>query len=45
MSEAHDRVAAHLGAELLVVEGADHFAHTNHPEAWVELVRRTVALV
>jgi pimeloyl-ACP methyl ester carboxylesterase len=41
--EAHDLLAAHLGAELLVVEGADHFAHTNHPEAWVELVRRTVA--
>jgi pimeloyl-ACP methyl ester carboxylesterase len=41
---AHELLAAHLGAELLVVEGADHFAHTNHPEAWVELVRRTVAL-
>jgi pimeloyl-ACP methyl ester carboxylesterase len=42
--EAYDLLAAHLGAELLVVDGADHFAHTNHPEAWVELVRRTVAL-
>ena len=42
--DAHDLLAVHLGAELLVVEGADHFAHTNHPEAWVELVRRTVAL-
>jgi pimeloyl-ACP methyl ester carboxylesterase len=44
MLTSYDLLASHLGAELLVVEGADHFAHTNHPEAWVELVRRTVAL-
>jgi len=41
---ANHRIADRAGAELLVVEGADHFAHTNHPDAWVELVRRTVAL-
>jgi hypothetical protein len=29
---------------LYVAEGADHFAHTNQPWAWVELVRRSVAL-
>ena len=44
MLAPHRRLAEHLGADLLVVKGADHFAHTNHPEAWVELVRRTVAL-
>ena len=36
-------VAERLGAELFVAEGADHFAHTGAPEAWAELVRRTVA--
>jgi len=40
----HHRLAEAVGAELFVAEGADHFAHTNHPDAWVELVRRTVAL-
>jgi pimeloyl-ACP methyl ester carboxylesterase len=44
MLVSYDLLARHLGAELLVVEGADHFAHTNHPGAWVELARRTVAL-
>jgi pimeloyl-ACP methyl ester carboxylesterase len=42
--DAHRRVADRLGAERLVVDGADHYAHTNHPGAWVALVRRTVAL-
>jgi pimeloyl-ACP methyl ester carboxylesterase len=41
---ASHRLAERTGAELFVVDGADHFAHTNHPGAWVELVRRTVAL-
>jgi pimeloyl-ACP methyl ester carboxylesterase len=36
-------VAERIGAELFVAEHADHFAHTGAPEAWVELVRRTVA--
>jgi pimeloyl-ACP methyl ester carboxylesterase len=40
----HRRLAERIGAPLFVAEGADHFAHTNHPEAWVELVRRAVAL-
>jgi pimeloyl-ACP methyl ester carboxylesterase len=42
--EAHREVARRAGAEPFEVEGADHFAHTNHPDAWVALVRRTVAL-
>jgi pimeloyl-ACP methyl ester carboxylesterase len=41
---ANRRLAERADAELLVVEGADHFAHTNHPNAWVALVRRTVEL-
>jgi pimeloyl-ACP methyl ester carboxylesterase len=40
---AHHLVADRIGAELFVAEGADHFAHTGAAEAWVELVRRTVA--
>ena len=43
-SDAHRRLAERADAELFVAEGADHFAHTNHPAAWVELVHRTVAL-
>lgn len=42
--DAHRRLAERTGGELFVAEGADHYAHTNHPEAWVELVRRTLAL-
>ena len=42
--DAPRRLAERTGAELFVADHADHFAHTNHPEAWVELVRRTVAL-
>jgi pimeloyl-ACP methyl ester carboxylesterase len=41
---AHERLAERIDAELFVAEGADHFAHTNHPAAWVELAQRTVAL-
>jgi pimeloyl-ACP methyl ester carboxylesterase len=41
---AHRRLAEHTGGELFVVEGADHFAHTNHPEAWASFARRTIAL-
>jgi pimeloyl-ACP methyl ester carboxylesterase len=40
----HQRLADRIGAQLFIAEGADHFAHTNYPDAWVELVRRTVAL-
>ncbi len=42
--QANRRLADRIGAEWLVVPGADHFAHTNHPEAWVELVRATIEL-
>jgi pimeloyl-ACP methyl ester carboxylesterase len=38
------RVAEQARAELYVGEGADHFAHTNQPAVWAELVRRTVDL-
>lgn len=41
---AHQRLADRIGAELLRVDGADHFAHTNHPDAWEMLVRATVDL-
>ena len=44
LHEAHRRLAERTGAELFDGEGADHFAHTNHPETWAELVHRTVAL-
>lgn len=37
------KLAGLLGAEPFVGEGADHYAHTNRPEVWAELVRRTVA--
>ncbi len=43
-ADAHRRLAERTGGELLVCEGADHYAHTNHPEAWVSFVRATVAL-
>jgi pimeloyl-ACP methyl ester carboxylesterase len=43
-AHAHRRLAERIDAELFVAEGADHFAHTNHPTAWVELVHRTVEL-
>lgn len=42
--DAHRRTAEHTGGELFVAEGADHSAHLNQPSAWIELVRRTVAL-
>lgn len=41
---AYRSLAELTRAELYVGEGADHFAHTNHPEAWVGLVRATIAL-
>jgi pimeloyl-ACP methyl ester carboxylesterase len=43
-ADANRRLAARTNAELLVCEGADHYAHTNHPEAWVSFVRATVDL-
>jgi pimeloyl-ACP methyl ester carboxylesterase len=43
--QSHRDLAALTGAGLYVAEGVDHFAHITRPEAWVELVRRTVALV
>jgi pimeloyl-ACP methyl ester carboxylesterase len=41
--EGARRLAQILKADLFEVEGADHFAPTNSPGAWAELVRRTVA--
>jgi pimeloyl-ACP methyl ester carboxylesterase len=41
---AHRRTAERLGAEFLLIEGADHYAHTSRPGAWVGLVHRAVAL-
>jgi pimeloyl-ACP methyl ester carboxylesterase len=41
--EGARRLAQILDAELFEVEGADHFAPTSSPDAWAELVRRTVA--
>ena len=41
---AHRALAERAGAALYVADGADHFAHTNHPDAWVTLVRKTVEL-
>jgi len=38
------RLAEITNAEYFLVEGADHVAHTNHPEVWAELVRKTIAL-
>ena len=41
---AHRALAERSGAKLYVADGADHFAHTNHPDAWITLVRETVEL-
>jgi pimeloyl-ACP methyl ester carboxylesterase len=40
---AHRRLAELAGAQLYVGEGADHPAHSTHPEVWAGLVRATVA--
>jgi pimeloyl-ACP methyl ester carboxylesterase len=42
--EGAQRLAAALGAELVALDGADHFAHANEPEAFAGFVRRAVAL-
>jgi pimeloyl-ACP methyl ester carboxylesterase len=42
--EAAHILAARFGAPLMDVEGAGHFGPANHPEAFAELVRRSVAL-
>jgi len=42
--EGARRLAAVLGADTYRVEGAGHFASTEHPEAFATLVRRAVAL-
>ena len=42
--DANKRLAERTCGELLVCEGASHYAHTNNPEAWVGFVRATVAL-
>jgi pimeloyl-ACP methyl ester carboxylesterase len=39
---ANRRLAERVGAEQYVADGADHFAHLGHPDAWAGLVRRTV---
>jgi pimeloyl-ACP methyl ester carboxylesterase len=41
---AHRRLADRCGAEFMLVEGADHYAHLSAPDAWVSLVRAAVAL-
>ena len=38
------RLAAVIGAELMLVDGGDHFVHVSDPEAFAALVRRAVAL-
>ena len=38
------RAAEETGCELLVIDGADHFAPINHPDAWARFVRATVEL-
>ena len=43
-AEGARRLAAVLGADLYRVEGAGHFASTEHPEAFATLVRRAVGL-
>ncbi len=40
----HHRTAERIATETFVGEGADHYAHTNHPEIWADFVRATVAL-
>jgi pimeloyl-ACP methyl ester carboxylesterase len=37
------RLAEHLGAPLMVLDGADHLAHRTQPDGFARLVRRTVA--
>jgi pimeloyl-ACP methyl ester carboxylesterase len=41
---SHSRLAERIGAEHLVVEGADHQAHLGRPAAWAGLVRRAIEL-
>ncbi|HWW54492.1 MAG TPA: hypothetical protein VNY84_12025, partial [Acidimicrobiales bacterium] len=36
------RLAALLGARLVAVDGADHFAHAAQPEAFAGFVRQAV---
>jgi pimeloyl-ACP methyl ester carboxylesterase len=40
---AYRALAETTNAEFFVSQGANHGAHTHHPEVWAELVRRTVA--
>jgi pimeloyl-ACP methyl ester carboxylesterase len=42
--EINARTADEIGFELLVIEGAGHFAHLTQPEAWARFVRGTVEL-
>lgn len=42
--EAAHHLADLLGAELMDVEGAGHFGHTAHPNAFVTMIRRAVAI-
>jgi pimeloyl-ACP methyl ester carboxylesterase len=43
MLEGCRRLAAQTDAEFFLADGANHVAHTDHPEVWAELVRRAVA--
>jgi pimeloyl-ACP methyl ester carboxylesterase len=44
MIEGCRRLAHVTSSEYFLVPGADHVAHTHHPDVWAELVRKTVAL-
>ncbi len=43
MADAARRISAIVGAELIVVPGAEHFGHVTHPDAFAELARRAMA--
>lgn len=40
----HEHTAERIATETFIGEGADHYAHTNHPEIWADFVRAAVAL-
>jgi pimeloyl-ACP methyl ester carboxylesterase len=44
MTEGCRRLTEISSGQYWLIDGANHVAHTDHPEIWAELVRRTVAL-
>ena len=42
--DAAQRVAATIGCETFVVEGAPHMGHATHPDGFAEFVRRAIAV-